>query len=191
MASSNWRVILSGGIGSGKSAVAEMLAERGTTCISADAVGHEVLDGPARAAVAARWPQTVTANGIDRAALAALVFQDPSLLQELEAMTHPFIRERILDLAKAASGPVVVEIPVIADMLGTGWIRVVVDAPDRIRVTRLLNRGMEPGEVARRIAAQPMRGHWLAVADIVLDNSENRAHLAAEVDRLWRRLEGP
>ncbi|HSG79140.1 MAG TPA: dephospho-CoA kinase, partial [Acidimicrobiia bacterium] len=93
------RAILSGGIGTGKSTAADVFAALGAEIVSADAMGHGVLEsgGEAFDAVAARWPEVVGDDGtIDRRALGRIVFGEPALLAELESMTHPAIRSRIL-----------------------------------------------------------------------------------------------
>lgn len=182
---------LGGGIGSGKSTVAALLRSRGALVIDADELGHQVLapDGEAYAAVAARWPEVVDGGVIDRAALGAVVFADPDQLRELEALTHPAIAARIAAaVAGTTADVVVVELPVLRDLTGGGWPRVVVDAPDEVRVARAVRRGLDEASVRRRMAVQPSRAEWLAVADHVVDNSGDLDHLADQVVRLWEWL---
>ena len=154
--------------------------------IEADRVGHEVLDpgGAAHDAVAARWPQVVLDGVIDRRALGRIVFADPDALAELEALTHPHIRRIVLERVEAADGLVLVEVPVPVRWLPDEWPRVVVDVPDELRVARLLGRGMDRAEVAQRMAAQPTRDEWRALADHVVDNSGSEMALAEQVDAL-------
>ena len=186
------KVLLSGGIGSGKSSVGELLAARGALVIDADRVGHEVLDpgGPAHDAVAARWPGVVGAGGcIDRRRLGELVFADPGQLAELEAITHPAIRRRIAELVDAATEPVVVvEVPLRRNFLGDGWLRVVVVAPAAVRAERLAARGMSEPDIALRMAAQPSDAEWRSWAGRVVDNGGDRQALEAEVGALWEDL---
>ncbi len=179
---------LGGGIGSGKSTVAALLRSRGALVIDADELGHQVLapDGEAYAAVAARWPEVVDGGVIDRAALGAVVFADPDQLRQLEALTHPAIAARIAAaVGGTTAGVVVVELPVLRDLTGGGWPRVVVDAPDEVRVARAVRRGLDEASVRRRMAVQPSRTEWLAVADHVVDNSGDLDHLAEQVAQLW------
>lgn len=179
---------LGGGIGSGKSTVAALLRSRGALVIDADELGHQVLapDGEAFAAVAARWPEVVEDGAVDRAALGAVVFADPDQLRQLEALTHPAIAARIAAaVGGTTAGVVVVELPVLRDLTGGGWPRVVVDAPDEVRVARAVRRGLDEASVRRRMAVQPSRTEWLAVADHVVDNSGDLDHLAEQVARLW------
>ena len=184
-------LLLCGPIGAGKSTVGQMLAARGADVIDSDKVGHRVLEpsGAAWSAVAARWPDTVVDGRIDRAALGGVVFADPEQLAELEELTHPAIGEEILSMAEGSEAHVVVvEVPLLKDVVGAGWPRIVVDAPDEVRVSRLLARGMTVAEIERRMAVQPRRGLWLAAADHVVDNSGPLDQLAGEVDGLWSRL---
>jgi dephospho-CoA kinase len=188
-------ILLTGGIGSGKSTAAALLAGWGAAVVSADAAGHRVLE-PGEAAherVASRWPQAVKADGrIDRGRLASMVFADAGELAALEEITHPAIGVIVLaEVERRRAAPlVVVEVPLPGDRFGLGWPQVVVDAPDEVRVARLADRGMEPEEAARRMAAQPDRETWLAGADYVLDNGRDLEHLAAGCRRLWASFVG-
>ena len=186
------RVVLSGGIGTGKSAVAEILAAGGIPVIHADMIGHAVLEpeGEAFPAVSARWPEIVADGRLDRTKLAAIVFADPHALKELEAMTHPAIAARILNLVAADSEAeiIVVELPLLFALLGDGWIKVVVDAPLDLRGQRLADRGMEPADIEARVAAQPSREEWRRAVDFIIDNSGNFEDLEAEVERVFKEL---
>lgn len=185
-------IVITGGIGSGKSAVRDELAARGAHVIDADRIGHRILepDGPAFGPVSERWPEVVVEGAIDRRALGRIVFADGMQLAELEAITHPLITERIeLAVAEVPDSPIVaVELPVLKVVRGDEWTKVVVDAPDEVRTVRLSERGLEAAEIAGRMASQPPRDEWLARADLVIDNSGDHADLAAAVDQLVRSL---
>ena len=185
------RVLLGGGIGSGKSTAAGFLTELGAAVFSADAAGHRVLE-PGESAfgeIAAQWPEVVDTGHIDRSALGRIVFSDRAALDRLEAITHPAIREEITrEIAGCDAAVVVVEIPLPIDLLGTGWRWVVVDAPDAVRVSRLRDRGMDPFAIAQRMAAQPTRREWLRRADLVISNAGGLDALAAECRRVWTLL---
>ncbi|GMQ85890.1 MAG: dephospho-CoA kinase [Acidimicrobiia bacterium] len=183
------RIILGGGIGSGKSLVAELLDAAGAAVISADGVGHGVLEpgGPAFADVATRWPSVVVGGSIDRSRLADIVFDDPDELAALEALTHPAIIETILDRVAAIDRPVVVEVPLILG-LGDGWCRVFVDAGEKLRIERAVARGGEEADIRRRVAVQPEREAWLGWADEVMVNEGTVEELSARVNALWDRL---
>lgn len=188
------RVLLSGGIGSGKSAVSRALESRGIVVLDADRAGHEVLEpgGEAFDSVVSRWPEVLVDGRIDRRALGRVVFGNPDTLAELETYTHPAIRARLdRSVASLDSREVVVEMPLPKDFMGPGWLRVVVDSPDAVRIQRLRDRGMDSDEIESRMASQPTRQEWRDIADYVVDNSGDRADLDAEVSALleWMRSE--
>jgi dephospho-CoA kinase len=155
------RVGLTGGIGSGKSAVAHVLAERGATVIDADVLAREVVapgsDGLRE--IAARWPQALGPGGaLDRAAMASIVFADDAARAQLNAITHPRVRARAAQLeAEAPEGLVVHAIPLLFE--GDFWRgcdrTVLVVAPAEVRIARVIARdAVERGAVERRMAAQ-------------------------------------
>jgi dephospho-CoA kinase len=182
------RILLSGGIGSGKSTVGRLLASGGVQVIDADLVGHEVLGpgGGAAEAVGTRWPDVVVKGQVDRSRLAAIVFHDAGELDMLESLTHPVIRARIEQMIGEAD--VAVEVPLLTDFMGEGWTRVVVDASLETRIQRLLFRGMSLEDIERRMGSQPSPDDWLAWADHVLTNDSTEAALAVQVDDLLARL---
>lgn len=185
-------MVLSGGIGAGKTMAAELMAARGIPVIHADSIGHKVLEpeGEAFAAVAAEWPEVVIGGRIDRARLAAIVFEDPGALTRLESMTHPPILARIINLVAAEGDAelVVVELPLLLPLLGDGWTRVVVDAPPGVRRQRLRDRGMVDADIEARMASQPSPEQWRAAADHVIDNSGTMADLESEIEMLLAKL---
>lgn len=187
---------LTGGIGSGKSAVADQLVERGARLVDADQVARDVVapGGPAYQPLVERFGEAVLyADGtLDRPALAAVVFNDPAALADLNAITHPAIGAVMLEQRLALDGPgeiVVCAIPLIRPGHRTEIqldAVVVVDCPVETAVVRLVEqRGMDRADAEARIAAQITREARLAQADYVLDNSSTREHLDAEVARLW------
>jgi dephospho-CoA kinase len=194
---------LTGGIGSGKSTVAELLRARGATVIDADLLAREVVapGTPGFRAVVARFgPGVVDPDGgLDRRALAGIVFADPGALADLNAIVHPAVRARIDDRLRelrttAEAGVVVLEIPLLVESgrsYGAAAV-IVVDCPEDVALRRLVvERGMDEGDARRRMAAQLSRADRLAAADIVIDNSGSPAELAAEVDRVWIALTSP
>jgi dephospho-CoA kinase len=183
--------VVTGGIGSGKSTVRRALEEMGAVTIDADRVGHSVLEpgGAAFDAVAERWPQAVSDGRIDRTTLGGIVFADPEALSELEALTHPAIGREIGRLVdNAGDAVVVVEISVPKDLVGAGWLHTVVaDLPTDERRRRLIERGMEPEDVDRRMAAQPSRDAWRARGRWVISTNGSRTEVAERVRRLWEQ----
>lgn len=185
------RLVVTGGIGSGKSLVCSLLSALGAAVIDADSLGHAVLepDGDAFAQVAARWPQAVSGGRIDRTALGRIVFSDSGQLTELMAMTHPHIRSRMFrEVDRYPDRPVAVEISAPSDLVMPDWPVLVVDAePGAIR-TRLRERGMSEGDIRRRMDSQRSRSEWLGLADLVISNRSGRDALAEEVRRAARDL---
>jgi dephospho-CoA kinase len=184
--------LLSGGIGAGKSAAAAIFRRLGATVIDSDHAAHRVLEpgGAAFDAVSARWPTALVDGVIDRRRLGRLVFGEAGAVAELESITHPAIRSVLAAEVAAASGAplVLVEVPLPVDPLGAGWPRVVIDAPEDVRIFRLRLRGMEPEEIAGRMAAQPRRDEWLRLADHVIDNGAGLEELEPECRRVWAQL---
>ena len=188
------RVGLTGGIGSGKSAVARRLAALGALVIDSDVLAREVVapgtDG-LTAVVAAFGPGVLGPDGaLDRPALASVVFADPSARERLNAVIHPRVRERTDELA-AAAGPdavVVQDIPLLVETRSPAEfdLVVVVHAAEATRVRRLVEaRGMPAADVRARIAAQADDDARRAAADVWLDNDGAADDLRAAVDALW------
>lgn len=197
MAQRTVRVGLTGGIGSGKSEVAGMLSRRGAIVIDADEVARQIVrpGEPALAEIAAEFGAGVIQpdGSLDRAGLAELVFTDPAKLARLNEITHPRIGARTRELIAAApSGSVVVyDMPLLVENgLATGWdLVVVVDAPDEVRIERLVGqRGLPEADVRHRMAAQATREQRNAAADVILDNSGDLAALKVQVEALWEGL---
>jgi dephospho-CoA kinase len=188
------RVGLTGGIGSGKSTVAQRFSELGAKVIDADALAREVVapGSEGLGLVAARFGDHVLApdGGLDRAALGAVVFADPSARRDLEAITHPLIARRTGELLATAPVDAVVvhDVPLLVEKhMGPGYhLVVVVDAAEGVRLERLVAlRGMSVEDARSRIAAQASEDERRAAADVWLDNTGSQDHLCAAVDRLW------
>lgn len=185
--------LLTGGIGSGKTTVREMLAERGAETIDADEIGHQVLEpgGAAHDAVAERWPEAVDDGVINRKKLAHIVFNDQGELRDLEAISHPAITQTLRERIRASdSDLVVVELSVPRDFLGVGSSRTIVaDLDVNTRKQRLIERGMDPDEIDRRLAAQPDRDGWVDRGGWVVCTDGTLADVEKRVDRLWHQME--
>jgi dephospho-CoA kinase len=185
---------LTGGIGSGKSTVAKLLARRGAVVIDADAIVHELQQpgAPLLDALAGRFGrQIITADGaLDRAQLATFAFDDADAVKDLNDIVHPAVREEIVRRVAANAGTdnvVVLDIPLITERDTYAMAAlVVVDVPTEIAVERLVTaRTMTEDQVRSRMAAQLPRERRLELADRVIDNSGDRDALERQVDDAW------
>jgi dephospho-CoA kinase len=174
---------LTGGIGSGKSTVAGLLVGRGAVLIDADEVAREVVEPgrPAYAKVVGRFGGGVVAadGSLDRSVIAAIVFDDPESLAELNAIVHPDVRAEIANRLASLSGSepvVVVDIPLLVedggpDPYGLAGV-IVVDAPRDLVLERLVNlRRTDRSDAEARIASQASRSERIARADFVIMNT--------------------
>ncbi len=192
-----FRLGLTGGIGSGKSAVSARLATHGAIVIDYDLLAREAVEPgtSALAAIAERFgADVIAADGmLDRTALAAVVFGDDAARHDLEAITHPAIFDlAIAREATAADDAVVVhDHPLLVEVGMDAFcdLVVVVDAPEDVQLERLMTlRGMTESDARARLAAQTTREDRVAAADIVLDNTGSIEDLEARVDEIWTRI---
>lgn len=191
---------LTGGIGSGKSAVAERLVARGAVVLDADAIVRE-LQEPGRpvfvAMVEAFGDGVVGPDGrLDRAAVAERAFADPEALEMLNRLVHPAVAEELQrrrDRLRDTDAVVVLDIPLLVqpgrpprqEFRNLDGI-IVVDVPEALQIRRLVEgRGFDQADARARMANQATREERLAVADFVIDNRSDLAHLDTEVDRCW------
>jgi dephospho-CoA kinase len=189
---------LTGGIASGKSTVAQLLARRGARVVDADRVAHETYAPGTpgfNAVVAAFGPDIAGSNGaIDRRALGRIVFEDPAALERLTDIVWPLIRARVealRDEALAADTPAfVVEAVALReagwnDLFDTIWL---VRSPKPAVRDRLLARGLTAGEAEARLVAQEVSGLDLQGIDVVIDNGGDLAELERRVDAAWNAV---
>lgn len=185
------RVVVTGGIGSGKSLVCSLLADLGVVVIDADRLGHAVLEptGAAFREVAARWPEVVGDGKILRARLGRIVFSDPEQLSELVAITHPHIRSLMqAEVDQYPDRPVAVEISAPSARVMPPWPVMVVDADPQAVRARLLARGMHRTDIEMRQASQRSRREWIEMGDQVVTNHADQDALAEEVLVVARRM---
>lgn len=189
---------LTGGIGAGKSTVAALLAAHGAVVIDTDEVARAVVEpgGAAYDGVVRRFgPSVLEPDGrIARSRLAEIAFADSEARADLNALVHPavetVVRERLAGL-EAPGRVVVLEVPLLVE---AGWDRlvdkvIVVDCPEDVAARRLVEaRGMDEGDVRRRIAAQVGREDRLAAADLVVTNDGGIDDLRTQVAGLWAAL---
>ena len=190
---------VTGGIGSGKSTVADLFAERGARVLDADRIVRSLYEpGELADRIFARFGAGVRHpdGSVDRPKLADVVFEDPVALHELEEMVHPAVRAHILaKLTEWASecfdGVVVIDAALLveADHPYPLDALVVVVAPEGTRVERLSRRGMPPEEARRRMVTQATDETKRARADFVLENAGTLEDLRHGVAKLWRQLE--
>jgi len=190
---------LTGGIGSGKSTVAAILAELGARVIDADRIGHEVYrpgTGGHASVVQAFGPRIVAADGtIDRRALGALVFRDPEALARLNALVHPLIAAEIqrrvaAPRAEPGAPPIVIEAAILIEAGWRFFDRIwAVTVPREIAIARVVaERGLSREEVERRLAAQASDDERRRVAHLVIENDGTRAELRARTEAAWHTL---
>jgi dephospho-CoA kinase len=189
------RIGLTGGIASGKSAVARFFADRGIAVIDTDEIAREVVQPgtPGLAAIAQQFGTAILQEdgSLNREKLRKIIFDDPEAREALNNILHPLIRSRAADLAQASEGPyVIIAIPLLAE---TGFSDLVdrvlvVDCAVNTQQERLMSRDGETAASARRIlAAQATREQRLAIADDVVSNNGSLEELALAVDDLHRR----
>lgn len=189
------KIGLTGGIGSGKSTVSKKLDELGAFVVDADRIAREIVEPgePALAELAREFEGILNADGtLNRHELARQAFATREATKKLNAITHPRIRERTEELfaEAAAEGEkvLVYDMPLLIENGEAERVDhvLVVDAPDDIRVQRLVDyRGLDEADARARIDAQIDRETRLAVADTVLDNSGSIADLLAQVEQFW------
>lgn len=189
------RIGLTGGIGSGKSTVARMFAELGAHVIDADAVAREVVEPrtPGLAALVEEFGNGILdGDRLDRTALAQIVFEDEGARTRLNAIIHPLIGARTAELIAALPPDAVFlhDVPLLVELhLENAYdLVVVVDAPDDVRVSRLVERGLSEDDARARIATQATREQRLAVADVVIDNSGDLDQLREQVRSAWPKV---
>lgn len=186
------KVALTGGIGSGKSTVGELLHELGAYIIDSDQLARLVIERgqPGYDAVVAQFgDEILTAGEIDRTKLAAAVFNDDSKRKLLESIIHPLVRQAAAEQMKKlpADAVVVNEIPLLFETDGAGRFDFVisVQVDEDKRRERLRERGMKDYEISQRISAQATDVQRASISDAVLDNNAELEHLAVAVRKLW------
>jgi dephospho-CoA kinase len=189
------KVGLTGGIGAGKSAVAQRLADHGAVIIDADRLAREVVapGTPGLAEIVAMFGEGVLTDdgSLDRAALGALVFGDDEARRRLEKVIHPRVRARTADLTGAAAPNAIVvnDVPLLVEtgLSPSYHLVLVVETRRELRIRRLEEtRGMTAEEAAARIAAQATDVERRAAADVLLTNDDTLDDLHARIDTLYR-----
>ena len=186
---------LTGGIGSGKSTVSALLADRGAVVVDADAIVREVQAPGTQvfgAMVERFGPGVVAADGtLDRAAVADLVFTDTEALADLNAIVHPAVGKEIAERMAALAETdevVILDVPLLVESKNAYPVAglLVVDVDPEVAVQRLVaHRGMREDDVRARMTRQASRDERRGRADRVIDNSGTPDDLRAQIDDVW------
>jgi len=186
------KVGLTGGIGSGKSTVAELLQELGAYVVDADQLARQVIQRgtPGFDEVVSQFGDSILVNGeIDRANLAAVVFNDANKRKALEEIIHPLVRQAAEQIMQELpKGAVVInEIPLLFETAGANRFDFVISVGinDENRLVRLRERGMKDYEINQRISAQASDEQRASISDVVIDNNGNLDDLRMQVEKLW------
>lgn len=189
------RVGLTGGIGCGKSTAGKMFAELGAIVTDADELAREVVEPGTLGfdGILARWPSVVHDGKVDRAALAEIVFSDPEALTALEEIVHPLVRAREAEIEKSApQGAIVIhDVPLLFE--SGYWTTcdktILVYAPRELRVARVQGRaGWTREAIEKRIDVQIDQDDARTLADYVIENDGDLAHLREQVERVYEEL---
>lgn len=184
-------VALTGGIGSGKSTVADILEELGALVIDSDLLAREVIERGTNGydQVVARFGDSILRDGeIDRSALGNIVFSDVAARKDLEGIIHPLVRERAEKIASRAGDRVVInQIPLLFETKGSERFDFVisVEADEEIRKKRLRERGLKDYEINKRMAAQASDIQRASIADVVITNNGTIDDLTRKIEALW------
>ena len=177
---------LTGGIGAGKSTLAALLAELGAEVVDVDAIGRSVIaEGRGADAVMDRF------GTLDRREIAAVVFNDPAARNDLEAISWPLIEDELRRRVAASNASVIVlDMAVLPQGLGKGIYGpvVTVEAPEAVRISRLVERGMTEDDARARMRSQVPEQVRRDLADAVVDNIDDLAALRVAAAEVLRRL---
>jgi len=193
------RIGLTGNVASGKSSVVRVWRSLGAAVVDADELARRAVEpgSAGLAAIAERWGAGVLdpAGALDRAALRRIVFSDPAERERLEAIVHPAVaalRDEEYERFAARGEPLVVaDIPLLYEVGLEDQFDVVVlvDAPEEVRLRRMVeDRGQDPEEARRMIRAQMPASLKRARADVVIDNAGSLEELEARAREVWREL---
>jgi dephospho-CoA kinase len=185
-------IALTGGIGAGKSTVAQFFSELGAVVVDADQLARIAIERGSEGfdEVVTAFGQSIISNGdIDRKALAAIVFKDSQAKADLEAIIHPRV-QKLFAQAVAESDPsipMIYEIPLLVetDAARKFDFVITVEADEELRISRLLSRGMFISDIKARLANQAPAENRIAIADAVIRNDGDDDHLLRQVENLW------
>jgi len=189
-------VALTGGIGAGKSLVAQYFSELGARVVDADQLSRIAIERGSAGfdVVITRFGESILRNGdIDRKALGEIIFRDKGAKADLEAIIHPRVRELFFEVVAdlAADEILIYEIPLLVETgAASNFDHIItVEADLEIRKSRLLKRGMFTSEIESRLAVQASPAEREAVATFVIENSGDEDQLLRKVENLWEELQ--
>ena len=189
-------VALTGGIGSGKTTVGEILAGFGAVVLDSDQIARDVVERGSTGfdQIVATFGDEILKNGeLDRSALASLVFNDLAMRIKLEQITHPLIRQAFAKTISSLPDQSIVvnQIPLLVESKHDYKFDyvVTVSAPEQIRVERLLKRGLTKEQITSRLQAQSSDVQREAIADTVINNEKSEQDLMQQVEKLWEILQ--
>lgn len=193
---SRFRIGLTGGIGSGKTTVANLFAEKGITLVDADIIAREVVepDSEGLSAIVTRHGHDILQqdSSLDRRKLRELVFNHPSEREWLNALLHPLIRQGMLKQLKQATSPyVILVVPLLFENGLDSLVNqtVLVDIPSALQITRTSQRDdVDEAQVQSIISSQMSREDKLARADYVIDNQGDLVQLEHQVMQLHKQF---
>ena len=185
-------IALTGGIGAGKSTVAQFFSQLGANVVDADHLARVAIERGSEGfdEVIARFGQSILSNGdINRKALAEIVFSDPDSKRDLEDIIHPRVQKLFAQavIDNEPAGNLIYEIPLLVetDAANKFDFVVTVEADEELRIERLLARGMFISDIKARLANQAPSKARIDIADAVIVNDGDEDHLLRQVENLW------
>ena len=189
-------VALTGGIGSGKSTVGQIFEDLGAVVTDSDQLARNVVERGTTGfdQIVAAFGDEVLKNGdLDRAALAEVIFKDPSKRTQLEQITHPLIRRAFAKIVESAQNDSIVinQIPLLVESKHDYKFDhvITVSATEEVRIKRLLMRGLNLTQIKQRIEAQSTDAQREAISDTVIRNDKDHSELLLEVEKVWELLQ--
>lgn len=188
-------IALTGGIGAGKSLVANYFFSLGAQVLDADQLARQAIERGSEGfnQVLLIFGDGILKDGdIDRRALGEIVFTFPEKRKLLESIIHPIVQQGLIDARKALSdGEILIyEIPLLVETGAASKFDLVitVEAPIEVRIARLRSRGLHISEIEKRIASQTSVDERKAVANIVIENDGSEEDLLRKVEKIWEEL---
>ena len=189
-------VALTGGIGSGKSTVGQIFEDLGAVVTDSDQLARNVVERGTTGfdQIVAAFGDEVLKNGeLDRAALAEVIFKDPTKRTQLEQITHPLIRRAFAKIVESAQNDSIVinQIPLLVESKHDYKFDhvITVSATEEVRIQRLLMRGLNLTQIKQRIGAQSTDAQREAISDTVITNNKDQSELLLEVEKVWELLQ--